>query len=171
MAFAPGQTTIISAQDEAKVRKHNWFNNRGYAYGLVNGKRVNLGRFILGLSPDSKLQPDHINNNKLDNRRENLRAVSHRENSKNMFLTNAAKHGLIVASKKDRAMVALSLAKVEKRFLEKLAKRSRTRASGLARKIIVDHMKTKGFKYDYECNGKNPQYWINLTTTPESRAA
>lgn len=153
-----GPSTMISSEDEARVRKHRWFHNHGYAYGWVHGRRVNLGRFILGLSPDSKRQPDHINNNKLDNRRENLRAVSHRENTRNMFLTAAAKHGLIVASKKDRSMVGVSMAKVEKRALEKLAKQLGTSASGLARKIIVDHMKANGFDYGCDCNGKNPKY-------------
>ncbi len=68
--------TLVSPEDAARVREHNWFYNAGYAFSWTASgtkyKKINLGRFILGLSHDSPLQPDHINFDTLDNRRENL---------------------------------------------------------------------------------------------------
>jgi hypothetical protein len=44
---------------------------------------IRMHRQILGLETGDKLQGDHINGNTLDNRRENLRAVSSAENKRN----------------------------------------------------------------------------------------
>lgn len=55
----------------------------GYARRNENRRAILMHRLILGLGPGSTLQGDHINRNKLDNRRNNLRIVTHAENMQN----------------------------------------------------------------------------------------
>jgi hypothetical protein len=67
--------------------------NKGYAYirtyvGTVDGKRRDrdtaIHRIILGLAAGDPRDVDHINRNRMDNRRCNLRAVTHAENQQNL---------------------------------------------------------------------------------------
>ena len=52
---------------------------------FIEGRRrtIFLHREVLGLTPDDPLEGDHINRNKLDCRRSNLRAVTHAQNRQN----------------------------------------------------------------------------------------
>lgn len=52
-----------------------------YCFGVLNKKVYYLHRWILSPSPNNVV--DHINNNGLDNRRENIREVSPSENALN----------------------------------------------------------------------------------------
>jgi hypothetical protein len=62
------------------IIQYNWyFNTSRY---LHNNKLGLLHRYIMNLN-DKNLVIDHINNNPLDNRKENLRIVTIKENSKN----------------------------------------------------------------------------------------
>ena len=49
-----------------------------YPIGYIDGKKVIMSRFIMNYSGD--LYIDHINNNKNDNRKENLRIVTAKQN-------------------------------------------------------------------------------------------
>ncbi len=74
---------IVSPEDADRVLAYKWHLNQGYAFSWSasdNDKRINMARFILGCQ--KPLVPDHINFNRLDNRRENLRPVSPSENVK-----------------------------------------------------------------------------------------
>lgn len=78
--------TRIDARD-AHVARHRWRrNSSGYAVRTARGnKSIFLHRVILGLGTVSAdgLIGDHINRDRLDNRRANLRVVTVRENSQN----------------------------------------------------------------------------------------
>ena len=63
-------------------------NNKGYIHPCINGKRVQQHRIIaaafLGLDiNDLKIQVDHRNGIRHDNRLENLRLVTHQQNQHN----------------------------------------------------------------------------------------
>jgi HNH endonuclease len=79
---------MIDAADEELVRPFRWNIHRGYAKchpPHAPGERqrdMMMHRLILGLSPGEK--GDHINGDKLDNRRSNLRRCTHAENMRNM---------------------------------------------------------------------------------------
>jgi hypothetical protein len=74
---------LVSDCDYERCLPYNWtFHSAGYVRAIVDGKDTLLHRFII---PDGE-DIDHINRNKLDNTRENLRAVSH---AKNLLNTGA----------------------------------------------------------------------------------
>lgn len=52
-------------------------------YAYCNSIKTAMHRYILGLKFGDKRQGDHINHDTLDNRRENLRIVTNRQNSNN----------------------------------------------------------------------------------------
>jgi hypothetical protein len=79
-----GGVTLIDECDEALTR-HSWKRApRGYAYRYSSPTRpvILLHREILGLL-ESSMQVDHIDRDGLNNRRSNLRVVTHAENMQN----------------------------------------------------------------------------------------
>lgn len=72
---------IIDDTEFAKINDYHWYKSAfGYAVAFVNNKTVYMHRLILNYYGSKDI--DHINRNKLDNRKENLRIVSR---SCNMF--------------------------------------------------------------------------------------
>jgi hypothetical protein len=65
------------------VEAHTWcIDNHGYYRTNINKKSILLHHFLFG-RPEKPLVTDHINRNRLDNRKENIRFISHRENDSN----------------------------------------------------------------------------------------
>jgi len=82
--------TIIDLEDVERVSRYNWHiqkcKKQVYAATIdydINSKTklILLHRFIL--NPPPKKQIDHINRNTLDNRRNNLRICTNRQNCRN----------------------------------------------------------------------------------------
>lgn len=72
--------------------KYNWsLAGDGYPVTAINGKLVKLHHMILG-KPPKGLVTDHINRDKLDNRKRNLRFVTQKVNLSNigMLSTNTS---------------------------------------------------------------------------------
>lgn len=81
-----GQKVLIDDEDEKIFQQYKWhINDSGYAVwrGIKDGKKqtIRLHRLI-AKTPDG-LVTDHINRNKLDNRRCNLRCVTQAINMRN----------------------------------------------------------------------------------------
>lgn len=75
---------LYDPEDEAIVASHAWgLGHAGYATAFIDGKRVDLHRLLMGLQPGDKRQVDHINGNRSDNRRCNLRVCTAQENRRN----------------------------------------------------------------------------------------
>lgn len=74
--------TKILANDRELVRKHSWHFSLGYVKTAVNGSSVGMHRVIMDVK-DPRLVVDHINKDKLDNRRTNLRVVTRGANNQN----------------------------------------------------------------------------------------
>jgi hypothetical protein len=91
---------------------YRWYLNGGYAKrdGRKDGKRyhVLMHRFIAGLTePGCKIHVDHINGNRLDNRRENLRVVTPSQNHQNRpAITKRGTYRGVTWSKKHGKWVA-----------------------------------------------------------------
>ena len=82
-----GQEIIIDKEDYNKIKDYTWkLNTNGYAItevkkGLEKVKSIMLHRLINN-TPEGMIT-DHINRNKLDNRKENLRTCTTSENAMN----------------------------------------------------------------------------------------
>ena len=72
---------IIDDEDWEKIKDYHWHVSCGYA--RTGKKRILMHRLIMN-ALDCNLEIDHINRNKLHNRKINLRACSHKENSMNV---------------------------------------------------------------------------------------
>lgn len=82
-----GKFAIVDDADYELVKNIRWFmNNDGYAIGRAvrgsGGKNKLMHRFIMDAPPE--FQVDHVNGDRLDNRRENLRFCDTRLNNRNM---------------------------------------------------------------------------------------
>ena len=76
----------IDIEDIDKIKKIRWFLQKGreYVVGKIKGnKAVRLHRFIMTYNKNNNSEIDHINRDKLDNRKENLRFVTRRQNMLN----------------------------------------------------------------------------------------
>lgn len=78
--------------DAKFVESHTWCLTAGYPATGLNGKTQYLHRLLLNASPGSII--DHINGDKLDARRSNLRFVTHAENLQNQKLRTDSKTGI-----------------------------------------------------------------------------
>lgn len=85
-----GNSVLYSVEDWPILCRHRWHeNNKGYAYCNLRNegggrRRILMHRMILGIEDNSHLEGDHINRNRLDNRRKNLRTCTPAENTRNI---------------------------------------------------------------------------------------
>lgn len=77
-----GKVALVDDVDYEALSKFSWcLHCDGYAFGWVNGKHILMHRFIVNLN--EKQEIDHINGNRLDNQRINLRICTHSQNQCN----------------------------------------------------------------------------------------
>jgi hypothetical protein len=86
-----GKVVLIDLEDSVLFESRTWrINDYGYVYSsktrIGHKKQIFLHRFILGYS--GELLVDHINRNKLDNRKSNLRLVTATQNVANSVKQN-----------------------------------------------------------------------------------
>ncbi len=73
---------------EELLNKHTFsLNADGYPVTKQDGKVVYLHDLVMGIEKPKGFEVDHINGNKLDNRLENLRVISHKANISKMELS------------------------------------------------------------------------------------
>lgn len=78
-----GKFAKVDISDFVVLNEFNWgLSVNGYVYRDVNGVRIYMHRLILDGN-----EIDHINRDKLDNRKENLRSVTHQQNMQNASRT------------------------------------------------------------------------------------
>lgn len=91
------QICFIDTDDFQKVSAYKWYWNNGYAYTHKKGETIAMHRLILN-TPKGKFT-DHINGNRLDNRKQNLRIATYQQN-----LWNKKKFGLYKGVTWDKQM-------------------------------------------------------------------
>lgn len=84
--IASGKGEAIIDSEMVHLGQLNWsLSGDGYPMTYIKGKLVKLHHLVLGKPPKGKVT-DHINRNKLDNTKSNLRFVTQRENMRNSSL-------------------------------------------------------------------------------------
>jgi hypothetical protein len=97
IALTRGFESLVDDEDYDKLNKYKWYcNKRGYAvrsdYSGSKTSNVKMHRFIM--NTPFGMETDHINGDKLDNRRSNLRICTHSQNSKNRKINSNSSCGL-----------------------------------------------------------------------------
>lgn len=81
-----GKYALVDDEDYEWLSQWKWHYNKGYAVrGVFNGKnmsKIRLHREVAKMKPGEIT--DHINRNKLDNRKSNLRSVTVSQNRRNV---------------------------------------------------------------------------------------
>jgi hypothetical protein len=85
---------LIDLEDVDKVKDMKWYTSHGYVLNKQNKQR--LHRFIMNC-PDGMVI-DHINHNRLDNRKSNLRICTQHQNNMNQGIRNNNTSGIIGVS-------------------------------------------------------------------------
>lgn len=112
-----GGRVLVSLEKFEMLNKYSWHKtNYGYASTRINGKSFLMHRFIMSeeLAKESlpDLVVDHINNNKLDNRSENLRILTRQFNARNKKISK---------SNKSTIYKGVSLCKRSKKYCVKIS--------------------------------------------------
>lgn len=77
-----GRVAKVSVKDYPLLARFSWYYKEGYALANINGKEVRMHRLVLNENnPDFVV--DHRNRDRLDNRRENLRRFTLKQNANN----------------------------------------------------------------------------------------
>ena len=87
---------VIDDEDYERLNKYKWYYDKGYAKRNIRIGTKRTFRYmhwdVIG-KPKSGLEIDHINGDGLDNRRENLKACTHRMNMMNRRKNDNNKSG------------------------------------------------------------------------------
>ena len=79
---AAGKFAKVSTADYEMIVRHKWYYRDGYALTKIRGREVRMHRYILDVR-DPSMIVDHIDHDRLNNTRENLRIVTYLENANN----------------------------------------------------------------------------------------
>lgn len=108
--LSQGKKAIVDDEDFEELNKWKWHFNDGYAcrweYLDNKPKKIRMHRFLANTLPD--FETDHINQNKLDNRKENLRNCTKAENRMNRtkYKTNTSGIKGVYFHKRDKIWTA-----------------------------------------------------------------
>ncbi len=121
-----GKFTMIDEDDYKNLSQWKWScSYNGYAWrrvslGYVNGKRkraiIFMHRFIMNTPSD--MITDHINGDKLDNRKSNLRICTYTQNSRNSISKRgSSKYKGVYLDKSENRWVAQIVVNKKTKFL------------------------------------------------------
>lgn len=142
-----GEIALVDDQDFDELNRYKWcLNSGGYATRRKDThKSILMHRWIK--NTPYRMETDHINGNKLDNRRENLRNVSHSQNQLHSRLpkTNTSGYKGVVWDKKNNKWQAQI--KIKGKNLH-LGRFSSKKGAIMARKEAEGQFLLKGQQYD-----------------------
>lgn len=96
-----GKVALVDDEDYSELSKHRWYANkfrntyyavRNLPTNLESHKNMSQLMHIAIVGTPRGMQTDHINGNGLDNRRCNLRVVTHRQNLQNRHVPKTSKY-------------------------------------------------------------------------------
>lgn len=91
-----GQQFLFDLEDFDIIKGYTWTINKGYV--VTNFKQHTISMHRLIMNPDKNLTIDHINHNKTDNRKANLRICTQSNNLKNQSKRRDNKSDIIGVS-------------------------------------------------------------------------
>lgn len=123
--------------DWDKVTQHSWSTLKsGYLVCTYKQKQIRLHRLVTN-APDNGLVVDHINGDTLDNRKENLRITTQKNNSRNSALSKNNRTGVTGVSKtpngKYRARIMVDRKEIRLGTFETLKEAAIARKKGEAK--------------------------------------
>jgi len=114
-----GELVLVDDEDFDELNKYKWcLNSGGYATRRKDTHTSILMHRFINSTP-KRQETDHINGNKLDNRRENLRNVTHSQNQLHSRLPKTNTSGVkgVVWDKKNKKWQAQIKIKGKNHFL------------------------------------------------------
>jgi len=111
------QVAIIDEDDNSLINQRSWqYHWHGYAVSHINNKTILMHRLIMNFPKGSI---DHINGNKLDNRKQNLRIATVSQNGANRKLNTKSKSGFkgVTWNKRKRKWSVVIIKEKKKYFL------------------------------------------------------
>lgn len=101
--------TMVDDDDYILLDKYSFSLSEGYACGIINHKHIKLARYIMKCTDTNKIV-DHIDGNKLNNQKCNLRIISRKENCQNkLSFKNSSSKYIGVSRCKASGMWAASI--------------------------------------------------------------
>lgn len=103
-----GLYAIVDDDDYERLLKHSWCLDVGGGYPMTRYKKKTYRMHKMVLEAPKGLYIDHINRNKLDNRKSNLRIVTNSQNMLNtgIYSNNTSGYKGVTYNKKDRRWIA-----------------------------------------------------------------
>ncbi len=92
---------IVDSDDYEHINQYKWTLNKGYAVTRYKGQMLSMHRLIMNCKIGDKQTINHINRNKIDNRKINLEESTRSQNSQNKS-EPANKKGKYVGVKKEK---------------------------------------------------------------------
>lgn len=77
-----GEIALVDKDQYEELAKLNWYLNAGYPCHCIKRIPYKMHYYVLGIDRDPDLHTHHKNENKLDNRRENLIQVTKKVHAK-----------------------------------------------------------------------------------------
>lgn len=77
-----GRVAKVSPSDFAALSRYSWYYKDGYAITTMRDREVRMHRFVLNETRDDYVV-DHIDGDRLNNTRENLRSYTMKQNANN----------------------------------------------------------------------------------------
>lgn len=110
-----GQSFLIDDEDFNLIKDINWSMSNGYFLGYFSEdkKQYYLHRVIMGIHKVSRPMVDHINGDRSDNRKVNLRLCTNAENSRNRKSMGSSKYlGVYKSGSKFAATITTNTVRV-----------------------------------------------------------
>jgi hypothetical protein len=91
---------IVDLADLELLRKYKWYLNRinNFVYADTGSNSLYMHRLLMDVVHIKNIYVDHINHNRLDNRRKNIRVCSNMENSRNQIKQSGRSSNIIGVS-------------------------------------------------------------------------